>query len=881
MRKVSRYGVLLAALLAACGDDGNGQRAQPTATATHTAPASPTANATPTRTASTVPTPTRTSPPISTATTEPTSTATPTATDTATATPSSTPSVTPTSTPTPTPTATATATRPPNQFGFTDDLLRVGAASIDISPLPAGTAAAQIDPSVPRFETFTDFDFTLACPKNPDIRLVFDGNARFDGVLTRPGGAEPFVDCGGQAGKFDAGIDVFADLNGNRTFDGDPNNPRGLEPFADANGNGNFDAIWLGGFDNARAASAIDAAAPLAATATVISKGDEFAVVITLDTIGNVSTHLGPLRQRIASAIGLDGSQLDSPDVQRIIVSSLHDHQAPDTLGLWGPTALSTQTVRDAVTAGLISEDDLGPFGGVPAHTGIDFTYRNWVDDQVVLAVQQAVEDLRVATLRVASAPAPTQPDSEILTVDPADQTESFRIPQHDQLLMTDIRWPFLRDPQVLAFQAREVDSGDTIVTLVNWANHVEAMGSDTNVLSADYAGYVRERLESAFGGVGVFVVAAVGGLQTPLRDAFVPIVDAQGGVLTGDGSTTPFRQIYDQVLDGQKTISQVAQQLFFTAQRSENSSPQKAASLGRLVAEVAAAALERESSAVPATFTVAASTVLVPIENPGFLLLSALGALEGRAALFKGEPTPGFVSDRPEVCGLSGCIRETLTLVDFGDFQFLTTPGEILPEYIIGRPRPGIAQDEKLRFVRKDGNGTVVVDFGENEFDPIVGLRQVRGGERLFIFGLAQSELGYFIPQSDFVNVFEGLLPRPEDIEDELGVLAELDLVPLLGLGANPGFVAGEMLSLRQIIETSWERFPEARYPEVRVGGVSLVDVPGIALDSHPNNAGNDNSVGPRTGYIVYNAMCDLLDDGVANRSCTSALPVAGDPNE
>jgi hypothetical protein len=30
-----------------------------------------------------------------------------------------------------------------------------------------------------------------------------------------------------------------------------------------------------------------------------------------------------------------------------------------------------------------------------------------------------------------------------------------------------------------------------------------------------------------------------------------------------------------------------------------------------------------------------------------------------------------------------------------------------------------------------------------------------------------------------------------------------------------------------------------------------------------------------------VYNAMCDLLDDGEADGSCASRLPVEDDPNE
>ena len=899
MRNAAYCAMVLALFLSACGDDDKrrpGATASPSATvpivATATATAPGEATSTHTRTAAATATVTEALPAeTATPTTTPavTESATPTNTTagTATRTPDRPPRTSsPTATITSTLTPTSTPTTEPNQFGFTDDLLRVGAASVSIAPLPAGTTAA----GVPTFETFTDFDFTLTCPKNPNVRLVFDGNSVFDGVLTKPAGAEPFVDCGGEAGRFDPGVDVFRDLNGNQAFDGEVANPMGLEPFDDANGNEYFDAIWLGGFDNARAALGVDEKSPLLATAMVISKEREFAILVTLDTIGNVSTHLTGLRQRIATELGLEagtvgtlglsGTTAAATDVDRIIVSSLHDHQAPDTIGIWGPTALSTQTVRDAVNAGILSEDDLGAFGGVPVRIGIDFAYRDWVDEQVIAAVRQAVEELRPARLRVASIDAPMRPDSVVLNPNAADQTESFLIERSDELLMTDTRWPYIRDPLILAFQALESDSEESIATVVNWTNHIEAMGSDQNLLSADYAGYLRKQLESRLGGVGIYVVGTVGGLQTPLRDSFVPIVGADGAVVTTKGALVPVADLYEPVLDGKRTAGDVAQELSQIARRSQNSSPEKAASLGRIVAEVAAAALGRATAGEPAAFHVNAAEVLVPVENPGFVLLSALGGLEGREVLFKGESRPGFVSDRPDRCGPTGCIRESITLVDFGDFQFLTTPGELLPEQVIGRPRAGIPQDSQLRFVNKDGNGNVVEDFGVNEFSPIAGLRNVRGGDRLFVFGLAQSELGYFIPQSDWVNVFEDLLPRPEDVTDELGILADFDLVPLLGLDANPGFDPGEMLTLRQVIEGVWERFPEERYPETRLGGVSLVNVPGVNLGNHPNDAGNDNSISPRAGLIVYNAMCDVLDDGAANDSCASKLPVTDDPN-
>lgn len=778
---------------------------------------------------------------------------------------------------TPTPAPTATPGRP-NQFGFTDDLLRVGAARASMAPLRAGSPEAAAAPDVATFETFTDFDFTLSCPADPSLRLVLRANSLFDGALTRPQGSEPFVDCGGTPGTFDPGIDVFRDLNANGIFDGDPRNPEGLEPFDDANGNGTFDAIWLGGFDSGRAASGVDADAPPAVTAMVMSKGQEFAVLVTLDTIGNVSTHLNPLRQRIAAELGLDGSAYDTPDVQRIVVASLHNHEAADTIGIAGPTALNSQAVLDALHAGLLQ--DLGPFAGVPVRSGIHLAYRDWTDAQAVAAVRAAVRDLRPAELRVATAPAPMRTDEEVLNPAPDDQTGAFRIPRRDQLLMTDIRFPFVRDPLVLAFQARDSRTGAVIVTLVNWTNHVEVLGSRNTLLSADYAGYVRRHLENRFGGVGIFVIGTVGGLQTPLGDVFVPLADSDANLLTTGGTAVPFAELYAAVLNGAASPSDVARALFARFRRAPDESFEKSASLGRLVGEMATLGLERVAFAQPSRFDVRARTVLVPLENPTLYVGAVLGVVEGREALYGGASNPALVTDRPERCGLVGCIRETITLVDFGDFRFVTTPGELLPEYTLGRPRPGVAQDAGLRFVRKDAEGRVVTDFGVNEFAAIRGLRDLRE-QPLFVLGLAQGQLGYFIPRSDWINVFEGFLPRPEDLDAAVGPLADLDVAPLLGLSQNPGFGAGEKLSIRQIVDAAWAKFPAERYPETRLGGVSLVDVPDVDIaGDHPNTIGNNNSIGPRAGHVVYNAMCDMVDDSTANDSCPSKLPVDDDPN-
>ena len=71
------------------------------------------------------------------------------------------------------------------------------------------------------------------------------------------------------------------------------------------------------------------------------------------------------------------------------------------------------------------------------------------------------------------------------------------------------------------------------------------------------------------------------------------------------------------------------------------------------------------------------------------------------------------------------------------------------------------------------------------------------------------------------------------------------------------------EPVILREFIEDTIRRFSAV-----------LADLPGIDLETHVNQNGDENSTGRRTGNIVYNTMCELLEGG----TCATPLPV--DPN-
>jgi hypothetical protein len=58
----------------------------------------------------------------------------------------------------------------------------------------------------------------------------------------------------------------------------------------------------------------------------------------------------------------------------------------------------------------------------------------------------------------------------------------------------------------------------EPIATLVNFASHPEALGSNNTLITSDFPHYARQRIEDNGGGTAIWVSGAVGVLQGPLR---------------------------------------------------------------------------------------------------------------------------------------------------------------------------------------------------------------------------------------------------------------------------------------------------------------------------------------------------------------------------
>jgi hypothetical protein len=305
--------------------------------------------------------------------------------------------------------------------------------------------------------------------------------------LVCPGAACP----GDPAGPLEVGyaqVDITPDLTARDTFT-DANGDgwwQDGEPWTDVDGDGVFDPVLLAGFDQGRVATGVHD--PLWARALVIRSRGLTVAIAALDLIGFFNDEILKIRAQVKAA---------RPDVDLVLVMSTHDHQAPDTMGLWG--------IDQKVT-------------------GVYQPYHEQIVARCAAAIVDAANGLQPAVATFAG-------------IDVADAGGDLTP------YVSDTRPPVVIDSRltVIDFAA---PGGARLATLVNWSNHAEALGSGNTLLTADYPYYLREGMEQGFTRLGqsyagtgapvLYVNGAVGGMMTPLHTH--PIAD--------DGTPVPADQI-------------------------------------------------------------------------------------------------------------------------------------------------------------------------------------------------------------------------------------------------------------------------------------------------------------------------------------------------
>lgn len=188
--------------------------------------------------------------------------------------------------------------------------------------------------------------------------------------------------------------------------------------------------------------------------AMVLEKAGERVAIVNIDNLGWPSA-LGDKSRKLIKGIR----------PENVLIGATHTHSGPDAYA----------------------------FPDASGKSGADLEYLDWCVQQVADAVNEAVQKLEPAALKIAEGEA----DGKIAYNYYAEQ---------------------LYDPRCGVIQAVRTGSGqegEVIATLVNYAIHPEVIGSKREILSPDLCGPLYDRIESRAGGIALFMNGAQGGMVT------------------------------------------------------------------------------------------------------------------------------------------------------------------------------------------------------------------------------------------------------------------------------------------------------------------------------------------------------------------------------
>jgi hypothetical protein len=223
--------------------------------------------------------------------------------------------------------------------------------------------------------------------------------------------------------------------------------------------------VYMAGFGHNRKATGVHD--PLKARAVVLCQGDQRIALVSIDVVG----FFYPDVLKVRSQLG---------DFEYVLVSSTHNHEGPDTLGLWGPGAFVS---------------------------GVDPTYMRKIEEGIIAAVRAAQGSACPATVSIGSVKAPD--------------------------LLHDAREPYVKHDELVALRFMDEAGKRLVGIIVQWNCHPETLGGHNNQISADFVGYTVGQVRERFQCPVVYFTGTVGGLMTSLN---VSIKDSHGRLLA-DGT--------------------------------------------------------------------------------------------------------------------------------------------------------------------------------------------------------------------------------------------------------------------------------------------------------------------------------------------------------
>ncbi|MFX1328642.1 MAG: neutral/alkaline non-lysosomal ceramidase N-terminal domain-containing protein [Promethearchaeota archaeon] len=323
--------------------------------------------------------------------------------------------------------------------------------------------------------------------------------------------------------------------------------------------------VYLAGFGSFGSRPASTVHDDIYARCLILNYGGTTIVFVALDLIGFMIDQVDLVREELESLYGIEADN--------VIIACTHTHSGPDTLGLWNSW-------------------DPAP--------GVNWPYMNYIRNQILECVGNAYLNMEKASVRFASTSVPG--------------------------LMKNSRDPGRVYPDL---EVMKVDNrrGKTIATMINYAGHPEVLWSDNLELTADYVGYLCDKVEEKLGGVAVFMNGALGGMITPDTD--------------------------EHTFDKAKEIGHTLAYATIRALKSRRSY-----AWGTFIPRW------------KGTFEVEKQTFEVPLENIDFFY-AMLGGI-----LYRTDPWYKL----PSLEFPMGTIMTEVNVITIGKAQMITMPGEVLP---------------------------------------------------------------------------------------------------------------------------------------------------------------------------------------------------------
>lgn len=437
-------------------------------------------------------------------------------------------------------------------------------------------------------------------------------------------------------------VEPFTDTNKNGVWDEG-------EPYEDKNKNGVFDEYWIAGYSSGRLALGVND--PQWARAIAIKQNQTTVVVVAVDTVGLFRDETFAVEKLLDPRLGID----------LLMIHATHDHEAADLTGGWGRT---------------------------PFNYGVNEGYQRLVRQKIAEAATAAVQGIKPARLSASAVKVEDAPGGDM------------------NRYVADSRDPVVIDNTLHTLQFLDVSSTPPvpIATLVNWANHPEAAGSDNHMLTSDFVHYLREELEQKGAGPVIYVNGAIGGLLGPGHAA--PLGD--------DG-----KPIKDEGLP-------------------------KARALGKEISRFALSALADPKAlsveGKDARLSFRTALVNAHVENRKYHL-AAMFRIFRRSFCCYDDKRPIDEDNLPSV-------ETKVAYLKLGPVSIITNPGELDPEFMVGGYRGEYAGT--YRFL--DPMVKNAPDVAKAPKPPY--LKDLMEGpvEHRMTFGLTMDFLGYILPRYNFV---------------------------------------------------------------------------------------------------------------------------------